>query len=82
MSKVFREMHRVTIPGARALMVIGKSTWNHQKIPTDHLFAELAVEQFTLKETLWYPVRNRYMSYARRNGADIDREYVLVFERV
>jgi hypothetical protein len=28
-----------------------------------------------------YPVRNRYMSYSRHNGATIDREYVLVFSR-
>lgn len=82
MSKAFQEMYRVTVNGARAIMVVGKSTWNGQRIPTDLLFAEIASGQFALEETLWYPVKNRYMSYTRRNGADISHEYVLVFKRL
>jgi hypothetical protein len=34
-----------------------------------------------LEQEYWYPVKNRHMSYGRRNGANIDREYVLVFRR-
>jgi hypothetical protein len=45
------------------------------------LFVELAGPTISLAEHLWYPVVNRYMSYARHNGANIDREYVLVFKK-
>jgi tRNA G10 N-methylase Trm11 len=82
MSKAFQEMHRVTMPGARAILVVGKSTWNGRHIPTDLLFAEIASDRFAMEEALWYPVKNRYMSYTRRNGADISEEYVLVFKRL
>ena len=76
------EIHRVTKRGAPVVLVVGKSTWNGQHIPTDKLFEELSFDQFALEETLWYPVRNRYMSYSRHNGADIDREYVLALKRL
>lgn len=63
------------------VLVVGHSTWNKSKIPTTHLFEEIAQEHFELVEVRWYPVKNRYMSYSRHNGADIDKEYVLVLRR-
>jgi DNA methylase len=80
MTMSFRELARVMQSGAPALMVVGHSTWNGQEIPTVELFAELA-SPLALDEVLHYPVKNRYMSYSRRNNASIDREYVLVFRK-
>lgn len=73
--------HRLP-PGAPALLVVGHSSWNDAQIPTSQLFAEIASSVFKLEDTLWYPVRNRYMSYSRHNGANIDTEYVLVLRRL
>jgi DNA modification methylase len=80
MTRTFEEMTRVMKDGAVATMVVGHSTWNGNEIPTVDLFQELA-ENLKLIEVLQYPVKNRYMSYTRRNNASIDREYVLVFHK-
>jgi hypothetical protein len=81
MKKAFREITSVLVPGGHAIFVVGHSTWNGQQIPTGRLFVELASPCLSLTDHLWYPVVNRYMSYARHNGASIDREYVLVFQK-
>jgi hypothetical protein len=63
------------------VLVVGKSKWGNERIPTDSLFAELAREWFKKSSEYWYPIKNRYMSYSRRNGADINEEHVVVFSR-
>lgn len=80
MQRVFSRLYAVLRPGGRAVFVIGKSAWNGMDLPSTELFAEISGERFRLVEHLWYPVKNRYMSYDRHNGANIDREDVLVFE--
>ena len=67
--------------GGPMVLVLGHSKWNGLSLPTSELFLELAGDSFQLEDRLWYPVKNRYMSYSRHNGADINREYVLVFRR-
>ena len=81
MQDVLGQIAVVLRPGAPAIFVVGHSRWNQHEIPTSALFAEMAEDVFQLVERLWYPVKNRYMSYGRRNGADISREYVLVFRK-
>jgi tRNA G10 N-methylase Trm11 len=81
MRKAFREIARTLKPHGRAVFVVGQSRWNGRTIPTNTLFVELAAPAMELTEHYWYPVLNRYMSYARHNGADIDKEYVLVFKK-
>ncbi|GAB2449527.1 adenine-specific DNA methylase [Conyzicola lurida] len=81
MTRVFESMSTILKPGSPAIFIVGRSTWNGIEIPTDELFVELAGPHFQLSEHLTYPVRNRYMSYVRRNGADINTEHVLVFRR-
>jgi hypothetical protein len=71
----------MTEEGAPVVVVVGSSTWNGKSIPTADLFYELAGTAFEHDPPLWYPVKNRYMSYARRNGANIDKEYVVVLRR-
>jgi len=68
-------------PEAPVVLVVGHSQWNGLEIPTTSLFQELAGSKFAIAEVLTYPVRNRYMSYARRNGASISKEYVLVLRK-
>jgi tRNA G10 N-methylase Trm11 len=81
MAKVFRRLGDVLEEGSPAIFVVGRSDWNGASIPTDQLFVEVASEWFELSEHLTYPVKNRYMSYSRHNGANIDLEHVVVFNR-
>lgn len=81
MTKVFEQVAQIIRPGRPVVLVVGHSTWNRDRLNTSSLFASLAQPAFSLVEHLWYPVRNRYMSYSRHNDANIDREYVLVLER-
>lgn len=81
MQKFFDGAAKVLPEGRDAVLVVGRSTWNGMEIPTSQLFTELAHRQFKLVEHSWYPIKNRYMSYERRNGADINREHVLVYRR-
>lgn len=67
--------------GSLAVFVVGKSSWNGNKIPTVELFQELADKQYKVVDRLWYPLKNRYMSYSRHNEASINREHVLVLKR-
>ena len=81
MKDVFKQLAAVVCTGGPAIFVLGHSQWNGSKLPTSDLFLEMAEDSFHLVDKLWYPIKNRYMSYSRRNGADIDEEYVLVFSR-
>jgi hypothetical protein len=67
--------------GGKCLFVVGHSGWNGDEIPTTDLFAEISNETMTVDEVLEYPIKNRYMSYERRNGASIGTERVLVMTR-
>lgn len=81
MSRVMRRVAERTDEGAPVVMVVGQSAWNGGQIPTVSLFEEISKPWFETSSTLWYPVRNRYMSYTRHNGANIDREHVVVLRR-
>ena len=76
-SKISKALRR----NGKAVFVLGKSSWNGRKLPTIKLFEELAAPHFKLSEHLWYPLKNRYMTYSRHNKANIDRDHVLVFVR-
>lgn len=79
MEKVFAELSKVLRRGAPLILVVGESAWRGEQIPTGSLLSEVARPHFNLQERLWYPIKNRYMSYTRHNGADIGHEHVLVF---
>lgn len=81
MRTVMHQLAQILPPGRPALFVVGHSTWDGSELPTARLFAELAGGLFLLEEQLSYSLRNRYMSYTRRNGASIDHEYILVLKR-
>ena len=81
MKESFSQLASAVRAGGTTIFVIGHSEWNGSKIPTSDLFLEMAGDSFDLVDKLWYPVKNRYMSYGRRNGADINQDHVLVFRR-
>ena len=81
MKEVLGELSLVVPVGGPVVFVVGHSEWNGSKLPTSDLFLEMAGDSFLLVDKLWYPIKNRYMSYRRRNGAGINEEYVLVFRR-
>ena len=82
MTKCVEGMAKVLKPGGKAVFVVGKNTTScGLTIPSTDILDEIAREAFELGEKYWYPVKNRYMTYARRNGANIDTEYVLVYKK-
>lgn len=64
------------------VLVVGDKSWAGGQFPTSELLADLAASWFEMREHYWYPIRNRYMSYQRRNGANIRREHVLVMSKL
>ena len=81
MTLAFDRLARLLKHDKPAVIVVGHSSWNGAEIPTIDLFVELSAAHFDLVDYAWYPVRNRYMSYSRHNGANINREYVLVMRK-
>lgn len=81
MEDVFKELGDAIAKDGKAIFVLGNSTWNGAQIPTSDLFVEIAGDAFRLTDKLWYPVKNRYMSYGRHNGSGITEERVLVFAK-
>jgi hypothetical protein len=81
MKKTFDGLASTIRIGGPVVMIVGHSSWNSSQIPTAQLFAEISQEWFDLEALLWYPVKNRYMSYSRHNDANIETEYVLVLRR-
>ncbi len=81
MRRTFKELSSFLETGRKAVLVVGKNKWADKRIPTDLLFSELAGEWFKKTADYWYPIKNRYMSYSRHNGADINQEHVVVLTR-
>jgi hypothetical protein len=81
MRAVFAQLSRALKPRGRAVFVVGNSKWNGQRVRATKLLAELAASDFKVTEYLSYTTRNRYMSYKRHNGANVNREYVLILRR-
>ena len=77
----FHQLDEAVRADGKVVLVVGNSQWNGYELPTTALFSELADRRFSLVEQFWYPLKNRYMSYGRHNGADIREEFVLVFRR-
>ena len=71
MTEAMAEIATVLAPGSPCVLVVGNSRWRGNEVPTVPLLREIAADFFDHEETLFYDVRNRYMSYSRHNGADI-----------
>jgi DNA methylase len=81
MQLVLENLARALRSKGRAVFVVGNSKWNGQRIRATKLLRELAANCFEVEDTFTYLTRNRYMSYQRHNGADINREFVLVLKK-
>ena len=81
MKLAFNQFARLLKNDSPMIVVVGNSQWNGLAIPTGELFVELATPDLRLIDRFWYPVKNRYMSYSRRNGSSIDKEHVLVMQK-
>lgn len=81
MQRALQHVARVLKPRGRAVIVLGNSQWNGRRVRASLLLREIAKDQFTVTDLLTYATHNRYMSYTRHNGANINREYVLVLKK-
>ena len=79
MGEVLTRLCEVTRVGAPVLVVVGNVRFNGCLVSIPDLLTQLAPRGLALEQRLWYPLENRYMSYERQNGADIDVDHVLVF---
>jgi DNA methylase len=68
-------------PSGTLTLVVGDGTSGGVPVPTSALLAAEAPAGLNLTKTFAYPLKNRYMTYARRNNADIKLEKILVFRR-
>ncbi|MHB8959047.1 MAG: hypothetical protein ACYDAN_05415, partial [Candidatus Limnocylindrales bacterium] len=80
MQRSLRGLRRMISSSGRLVIVVGHSTWNGGELDTSELVARLAAPHFRVVAQHYYRTQNRYMSYARRNGASIETEYVIVME--
>lgn len=81
MARALDHIARVLKPRGKAVFVVGNSKWNGRKIRATKLLGEIAKNRFDIVETFSYTTRNRYMSYERHNGANVNREYALVLRK-
>jgi SAM-dependent methyltransferase len=81
MQLILENLSRALKTNGRAVFVVGNSKWNGQRVRATKLLRELAPRRFEVEDTFTYATRNRYMSYARHNGADVNREFVLVLKK-
>lgn len=81
MTRWLEGIARLMPPHGRVVLVLGNSTWRSEPIPSSELISEAADRWFVPIDHYSYPLKNRYMSYSRQNGASIRHEHVLVLER-
>ena len=81
MQRALEHIARILKPRGKAVFVVGNSKWNGRRIRATKLLGEIAKDHFEIAETLSYTSRNRYMSYERHNGANVNREYALVLKK-
>ena len=81
MREFFNGMFSLLPEGATIVLVVGNNKIHGEELPAAELFHEMSLDKFVLLERFWYPVKNRYMSYKRRNCADINRDFVLSYKK-
>jgi methylase of polypeptide subunit release factors len=79
MKEIFSAASYRVRKGGEIVVVIGNGRVGGDVIPTGKLLSKEFSEFATLRQIITYPLRNRYMTYERRNQASIEREQILVF---
>lgn len=77
----FEQFDSLLRNGGYLVLVVGNSQWNGKTVPTGQLLTEAMPGNLQLVDRYWYPLKNRHMSYGRRNGANIGEEFVLLFQK-
>jgi DNA modification methylase len=75
------QIAQVLRPGGTFVMFIGNSITGNHEINSHSFAKELAARYFEYEIEFSYEIRNRYMRYTRHNGADIDTEWVMIFNK-
>lgn len=81
MESVLERMAALIKPSGNVVFVVGDVRFSGLAISMTTLLEELAAPHLTIAARRWYPLANRYMSYSRKNEADINADHVLVFGR-
>lgn len=81
MSKALARLSELVAVGGPVVIVVGNVRFTGKPVSMVDLMIEAAPPRLQLAERLWYPLANRFMSYSRKNEADIDSDHVLVFRR-
>ena len=81
MARAFARMADLVKPGGKVVVVAGDVTFCGRKVSMVPLMTDLVDPRLQMADHLWYAIKNRYMSYARKNEADIAADHVIVFER-
>ena len=81
MCDFFKGVSELIPQNTPVVIVVGNNKVHGEVLPVVEMFDEMSSDKFEFVESFWYPVKNRYMSYKRRNGANIDREFVLAFQK-
>lgn len=79
MSRSLARMREVVTPGGPIVIVAGDVRFCGAQVSMLELMNDLAGEHLKIRDHLWYPIMNRYMSYSRRNEASIAADHILVF---
>jgi SAM-dependent methyltransferase len=82
MSRSLARMLDVVVPGGPIMIVAGDVRFCGVQVSMLELMKDLAGKRLVVSDHFWYPIVNRYMSYSRRNEANIAADHVLVFRGV
>lgn len=81
MALVLQRLSELVVPGGPIVIVAGDVRFTGKPVSMLELMRDLAGPGLYMADHLWYPIVNRYMSYARNNEANIAADHVLVFRR-
>lgn len=81
MQLVLKQVAGALKANGQAIFVVGNAKWNGKRVKATKLLTELAEPHFDIVECRSYASQNRYMSYKRHNGADVNREHVIVLKK-
>ena len=81
MSRAMSRMYDLVRLGGKVVVVAGDVTFAGRPVSMLELMTDLADDGLELHDHLWYPIKNRYMSYSRKNEANIAADRIIVFRR-
>lgn len=80
LGRVLRRLRHLLRNDGRLILLVGDVRLKKVRIPIGLTIADLLRDHYKLTAWRTYPLRNRYMSYARHNGDGVAHETVLVLK--